>query len=146
MKVVDTNVLIYAVTEGSTQHEPCREWLTSALSGSEGVGLPWVSLLGFVRISTNPRVFDQPLAAAQAMDLVQVWLAQPAAVALEPTARHASVLAGLLTQSGSAGNLTTDAHLAALAIEHGAEVVTMDRDLARFGVGVVVPGAPETVR
>lgn len=142
MKVVDTNVLIYAVNAGSVHHEACRSWLVEALGGPEGVGLPWVSLLGFIRISTNPRVFERPLSSAQATGLVQTWLAQPCAVPLEPTARHAGVLAGLLGQAGTAGNLTTDAHIAALALEHDAEVVTMDRDFARFGVRVIVPAAP----
>ncbi|MBC9957920.1 type II toxin-antitoxin system VapC family toxin [Yimella sp. cx-51] len=140
MKIVDTNVLLYAVNAGSAPHSACRAWLIDALEGAEGVGLPWVSLLGFIRISTNPRIFEHPLTSAQATDLVQAWLAQPSALTPEPTPRHASILAGLVAPSGVAGNLTTDAHLAALALEYDAEVVTMDRDFERFGVRVVVPG------
>jgi len=137
--VVDTNVLIYAVHSASSRHDVASRWLRAAGHGAEVLGLPWQSLLGFVRITTDPRVFAAPLAASEAMAIVQDWLAHPAVVVPEPTARHATLLAGLLTESGTAGNLTSDAHLAALALEHGGSVVTFDRDLARFGVPVLVP-------
>lgn len=139
MKIVDANVLLYAVNRQSAQHQAAHRWLTNALSGSEVVGLPWVSLLAFVRLSTSRRIFASPLSPGDAMTLVESWLAQPAAVAVEPTIRHSSVLCGLLEEAGTAGNLTTDAHIAALAIEHGATVVTFDRDFERFGVGVQLP-------
>ncbi|HQR25477.1 MAG TPA: type II toxin-antitoxin system VapC family toxin [Nocardioides sp.] len=142
MKIVDANVLLYAVNEDTPPHDACRTWLQQALTGTEAVGLPWTSLLAFVRISTNPRVFAHPLTAAEASDLVLAWLSQPAAVTVDPTPRHAALLADLLRQAGTAGNLTNDAHLAALALEHNADVVTMDRDLARFQVRVVVPPRP----
>lgn len=141
MKIVDTNVLLYAVNADSAHHDVCHRWLVQALSGQEGVGLPWVSLLGFIRLSTSHRVFDRPLSAADATGLVESWLAQPCALAPEPTPRHVQVLAGLLAESGTAGNLTTDAHIAALALEYDADVVTMDRDFSRFGVRVRVPAA-----
>ena len=139
MKIVDANVLLYAVNRQAPEHEGANRWLTAALSGNEAVGLPWVSLLAFIRISTNPKVFPAPLAAADACSVVESWLDQPAAVATEPTSRHAAVLRGLLERAGTAGNLTTDAHLAALAIEHGAELATFDRDFARFDVRVHRP-------
>lgn len=139
MKVVDANVLLYAVNLDSREHEAASRWLTDALSAEEAVALPWVSVLSFVRLSTNPRVFDIPLPLADAFDLVESWLGQPAATTIEPTRRHATILRGLLEGAGTAGNLTTDAHIAALALEHGAEVVTFDRDFVRFGIRVLRP-------
>ena len=139
MKIVDTNVLLYAVSERSAHHASARGWLTQALHGPEVIGMPWVTLLGFIRISTHPRVFPRPLTVAQATELVQTWLAAPAVVIPKPSARHLALLAGLLRESGTAGNLTTDAHLAALAIEASATVVTFDRDFGRFGIPVETP-------
>ena len=139
MKIVDANVLLYAVNRQSVEHETAHRWLTGALSGNEVVGLAWVSLLAFIRLSTSRRIFASPLPPADAMTVVESWLAQPAAVTVEPTTRHCSVLRGLLEQAGTAGNLTTDAHIAALAIEHGATVVTFDRDFERFGIRVQLP-------
>lgn len=140
MKLVDANVLLYAVNRSSSAHDASRRWLQDALGGNEAVGLPWVCLLAFVRISTNPRIFDSALSADEAMDGVDAWLSSPISVMVEPTPRHAGLLRSLLSRSGTAGNLTMDAHLAALALEQDAEVVTWDRDLARFDVRVVVPG------
>jgi toxin-antitoxin system PIN domain toxin len=142
MKIVDTNILLYAVNEDSQAHVACREWLQTALAGNEAIGLPWLNLLAFVRVSTNPRVFPRPLTVSEAMGYVQGWLAAPCTVTPEPTPRHAQVLAGLLNTSGTAANLTNDAYLAALALQADADVVTMDRDFLRFGVRIVVPGAP----
>lgn len=139
MKIIDANVLLYAVNRQSTEHQAAHRWLTSALSGTEVVGLPWVSLLAFIRLSTSRRTFASPWSPADAMTLVESWLAQPAAVTVEPTTRHSSVLRGLLGQAGTAGNLTTDAHIAALAIEHGATFVTFDRDFERFDIRVQLP-------
>lgn len=139
MRLVDANVLIYAVNSSQRQHEPAFTWLTSALSGSETVGLPWNSLLAFIRVATNPRIFAEPLSVDDALSIVHSWLSSPAAVVVDPSPRHLAVLSELLTTAGTAGNLTTDAHLAALAKEHQADVVTFDRDVERFGVKVVVP-------
>jgi toxin-antitoxin system PIN domain toxin len=139
VNIVDANVLLYAVNRQSLQHQAAHRWLTDALSGNEVVGLPWVSLLAFIRLSTSRRIFASPLPAADAMKVVESWLAQPAAVTVEPTTRHTSVLRGLLEQAGTAGNLTTDAHIAALAIEHGGTVVTFDRDFERFDIRVQLP-------
>ena len=139
MKIVDANVLLYATNSSSAQHSIAHRWLINALTGSEAIGFPWVSLLAFVRVSTNPRVFRSPLHVASAFDLVESWLAQPPATVVAPTARHSAVLRGLLEEAGTAANLTTDAHLAALAVEHGAEVVTFDRDFERFAVKVYRP-------
>ena len=142
MVVVDANVLLYAVDSESAHHAQARPWLDEALAGAEAVGLAWVALLAFVRIGTNSAIMPAPMTADEATAQVEAWLAAPAAVPLEPTARHAAVLRGLLRENGTAGNLTTDAHLAALAVELGAEIVSFDRDFARFpGVRHRLPGA-----
>jgi hypothetical protein len=131
--IVDANVLIYAVDRASSHHEASYSWLEGALNGSETVGLAWTVLLAFIRLSTSPSVFPTPWSASRAMDQVELWLSAPAAVIAEPTLRHANVIRALLADAGTAGNLTTDAHLAALAIEHAAEIVSYDREFARFG-------------
>ncbi len=132
MKLVDANVLLYAVNEASPHHVRSRTWLDGALSGGASVGLAWMPLLAFVRISTRPGLFAHPLSTAEAMGAVDDWVAQPAARVLAPTARHASLLTELLSEVGTGGNLVSDVHLAALAIEHRAEVITFDADFARF--------------
>ncbi len=134
MKLVDANVLIYSVNSSAKPHEATRRWLDNSLAGNETVAFCWVVLLAFLRLTTNRPSFPAALPVGVACDQVEDWLTRPAAVVVEPTTRHASILCGLLDQSGTAGNLTTDAHIAALAIEHAAEVVTFDRDFARFGV------------
>jgi uncharacterized protein len=139
--VVDANVLLCAVDTASTHHEQSRSWLDTSLEGAEAVGLAWIALLAFIRIGTNPAILPTPMTVDEATAQVEGWLGAPAAVVAQPTARHAGLLRGLLRESGTAGNLTTDAHLAALAIEHGAEIVSYDRDLARFaGVRHRLPG------
>lgn len=141
MKIVDTNVLLYAVNSASHEHERSRAWLDTQLGGREVVGLPWVVLLAFLRLSTRGGLFPRPLPVAEALDQVDAWLAQPGCVVPDPTARHLAVLTGLLHEAGTGGNLVTDAHLAALAVEHGASIVSWDRDFARFrGVRVEQPG------
>jgi toxin-antitoxin system PIN domain toxin len=130
--IVDANVLLYAVDLASAHHERARSWLDGSIAGSEAVGLAWIALLAFIRIGTNPSVLPTPMTADEATGQVETWLGAPAAVVAQSTARHASVLRGLLRDTGTAGNLTTDAHLAALALEHGADIVSYDRDFARF--------------
>ncbi|CAN5377129.1 type II toxin-antitoxin system VapC family toxin [soil metagenome] len=140
MKLVDTNLLLYAVDDTAPLHDAARTWLEQHLSGTETVGFAWNALLGFLRLSTNPRVFTSPLTAEAALDRIETWLAQPSATVLHPTRRHAAVLRDLLAPLGTAGNLTSDAHIAALAVEHGAQVCSTDDDFARFaGVESVNP-------
>lgn len=132
MKLPDVNLLLYAVDESSARHGPARAWVEERLSGAETFALAWVVLLAFIRLTTSSRVFQSPLTPSQALDLVDSWLAQPCATVVHPTSRHAPVLRQLLEPLGTAGNLTTDAHLAALAIEHGAELCSTDTDFSRF--------------
>lgn len=132
MKRVDVNVLLYAVNSDGPNHAEARAWLERSLSGTETVAFSWLVLLAFLRLSTRVAVFPQPLSLEQAIALIDGWLAQPCAVVLEPTSRHWGILKSLLTAVGTAGNLSSDAHLAALAIEHGAELCSADRDFARF--------------
>lgn len=132
MKLTDANLLLYAVDTASPRHHVARRWLEVQLSGSETFAFSWVGLLAFLRVSTNPRVFNAPLEPSAAFDIVDSWLAQPPSTIVHPTDRHAVVLRELLGPLGTAGNLTTDAHLAALAIEHGAELCSSDSDFSRF--------------
>jgi toxin-antitoxin system PIN domain toxin len=142
MQVVDANVLLYAINQDTAHHDRARGWLDSALNGEEAVGFTWVVLLAFLRLATRPGLFPRPLDVATATATVELWLAQPPAVVLQPTQRHGALLRSLLEAVGSAGNLVNDAHLAALAVEHGGRVVSFDADFARFpGVRSELPGA-----
>jgi uncharacterized protein len=139
--VVDANVLLYAVNSSAERHGEARAWLDRSLSGADTVGFSWIVLLAFLRLSTKVGLFPSPLPVDAALQRVRAWLAQPPAVLLEPTPRHLDVLAGLLGGTGTGGNLTSDAHLAALALEHRATVVTYDADFGRFpGVAWTGPG------
>ena len=132
MKLLDVNLLIYTVDEESGHHERALRWFEQTLSGSETVAFAWHALVGFLRITTRPRGARDPWPIQSALDEIQRWLAQPIATVIHPTDRHAAVLRDLLVPLGTGGNLTTDAHLAALAIEHGATLCSHDNDFARF--------------
>lgn len=132
MKLTDVNLLVYAYDEASPNHQRARDWLEQRLSGAETFAFAWIGLLAFVRLVTSPRVFAHPFEPGEALDLLDAWLAQPCATVLHPGERHATLLRQLLEPFGTAGNLTTDAHLAALAIEHGAELCSADADFSRF--------------
>ncbi len=136
MKVVDVNVLLYAVNEDAPNHNPAGAWLDTALNGTEAVGFAWVVLLAFLRLATRADLFARPLRVEDSVEVVEAWLSQPPAVILHPTPRHLGVLHGLLAPVGTAANLVNDAHLAALALEHGGGIVSFDRDFTRF------PGLP----
>lgn len=133
MKLVDTNLLLYAVNADERDHHVvARRWLDGALTGGALVGFPWLALVGFVRIVTHPSIVPNPLSQSEAMDLVDDWLGARAARAVHPGPQHAVILRRLLDGAERGGNLTNDAHLAALAIEHKATVVTFDGDFGRF--------------
>jgi len=132
VKLPDANLLIYAVDETAVHHDPARQWLDAQLTGNETVAFAWVVLLAFLRLTTNPRVFEHPLSPSEALDVIDGWLAQASATVVGPTERHPRVLRELVEAAGTAGNLTTDAHLAAVAIEHGATLCSADRDFGRF--------------
>lgn len=132
MKVVDANLLLYATDARSPRHAAARSWLERQLSGDETIAFAWVVLLAFVRLSTNPHVFERPLSPDRAFDVVDRWLGQACAVVVQPGDRHPALVRQLLGPLGTAGNLVNDAHLAALAIEHGAEVNSCDADFSRF--------------
>lgn len=132
MILVDANILLYTEDRTSPRHEAARRWWDEQLSGSRPVCLCWSVLCAFIRIGTNPRVFEHPLSLDQAVRRVQSWLEQPCTRIVHPTQRHWSVLQELLVVSQAAANLVTDAHLAALAIEHGCEFFSTDADFARF--------------
>jgi len=132
VKLVDANVLLYAVNTSARHHERSRRWLDGALSGVDTVAFAWLALLAFVRLSTKPELFPSPLSIDQAMDRVDAWTAAVPAVIVEPTPNHASLVRTLLAPLGVGGNLTNDAHLAALAIEHRCTIVSFDNDFGRF--------------
>lgn len=132
MKVIDLNVWLYAINSDSVHHRLARKTLQSILIGSEPVGMPWVVLLGFLRISTNPRVLPKPLSPDQAIAVVDDWLALPVVEILTPGREHWPILQDLIRETGTAANLVTDTHLAALALENGATLVSFDTDFSRF--------------
>jgi uncharacterized protein len=132
MRTPDVNVLLYAVNQDCMQHEVARNWLEVSFARPQGVGFAWAALLGFLRLATKPGIFAQPLPLDMALAVVDAWLNHPAACVLEATERHAGILGRLLLGAGTGGNLVSDAHLAALAIEHNAELGSFDRDFGRF--------------
>lgn len=132
MKLLDVNLLIYAVDEESSHHEQTLKWFEETLSGKETVAFAWHALVGFLRITTRPLGARNAWPIQSALDEIQRWLAQPVAIVVHPTDRHVAVLRDLLAPLGTGGNLTSDAHLAALAIEHGAALCSHDNDFSRF--------------
>ena len=132
MILVDANLLIYAHVSSFPQHARARHWLDAQLSGSALVGLPWPRLLAFLRVVTNPRVFQRPESMAEAWGQVSAWLDAEVAWIPHPTERHRDVLGALLKAAGVQANLVPDAHLAALAVEHGLLLCSTDGDFGRF--------------
>lgn len=132
MKLVDVNILLYASIASFREHEPARDWLDGHLGGTARVGLPWATLLGYLRIATNSRLFAPSISMETAWGRVSNWLSAKSAWVPQPTDRHAEVLAGLLKEPGVRGDVVPDAHLAALALEHGLILCSTDRDFARF--------------
>ena len=132
MILVDANLLLYAYHPRAGSHEDSRAWVESVLSGPELVRFAWVTLWAFLRVSTNPRVFERPLSAEEAPDAVASWLARPNAGILDPGERHWELVSRLLRDGQASGALVMDAALAAIALEHGATLCTTDRDFSRF--------------
>jgi hypothetical protein len=132
VKIVDANVLLYAVNSDTAHHERARGWLDGALSGADTVAFSWIALLAFLRLSTKVGLFPAPLSVDASMDRIDAWLAAGSAVVVEPTVLHPRIVRDLLTAVGVGGNLVNDAHLAALAIEHRCGIVSFDNDFSRF--------------
>lgn len=130
--LIDANILLYATDGSSPYHGTARPWLESQLNGPRRVGLPWLSLWAFVRISTNPRATHRPLTPVQAWSMVEAWVDAPAAWVVEPGPGHREILGRLLVERDIRAGLVTDAVVAALCIEHGLTIVSADSDFARF--------------
>ena len=132
MKLLDANILLYAYDARSAHHQACRAWLTQVLNDDEPVGLPWQTLLAFVRIATNSRAVQTPIPVSEACAIVDSWLQRPQVVIVEAGDRYWDILREQLTQAKVTGPLVTDASLAALALEQGATLCSTDRDFLRF--------------
>ena len=132
MILVDANILIYAYTSRFPQHPAARDWFDRQLNGPTRVGLPWTSILAFLRVVTNPRVLGRPSPTAQAWNQVSAWLGCGTVWVPQPTEQHREILGQLLGLAGIQANLVHDADLAALAMEHGLLLCSTDGDFARF--------------
>ena len=132
MIIPDVNLLIFAYNVDSPWHPPAREWWEQTLKGPRPVGLTWVTIIGFIRIMTHRAILGNPMTVPVALRGVRKWLSHPNVQILTPAENHGEILLGLLEQLGIAGDLTTDAHLAALAIEYQAELASTEADFARF--------------
>ncbi len=147
MIIPDVNILVHAYDSDFTHHEVARVWWEGALNSQRPIGLAWAASLGFIRIITNRSIFARPLAIRDAVKIVRSWLQQPPVQVLVPGEQHGEIIFRLLERTGAAGNLTTDAHLAALAIEYQAEIASTDSDFARFpGLRWFNPVAPRSKR
>lgn len=144
MILPDLNLLIHAHNATSPRHKKALKWWDAQLAGTTGVALPWAVCMGFVRITTHPGIFDRPWPSEEALSRLEEWLELPHFFIPQPSERHFAIWSSLLKQAGVAGNLTTDAHLAALAIERGLILYSTDADFARFpGLKWVNPVAPQ---
>jgi uncharacterized protein len=130
--LVDANLLLYAEDSLSEPHEAARTWWDAQLSGSDPVGLCWAVLAAFIRIGTNPRLHQRPLTLKEAAERVQSWLDQPCVRIVQPTDQHWAVFQQMLRNGKAVGNLVSDAHLAALAVEHNCVLHSTDADFSRF--------------
>lgn len=132
MILVDANLLLYAVNVSAFQHRPARRWLEATLNEEVELGFPWIVLLAFLRISTHRAILEKPLPIDTALEFVDSWLRQPGSSIVHPGKRHWEILRNLIDLTGTGGNLTTDAHIAALAIENSAKLCSADYDFKRF--------------
>lgn len=132
MILVDANLLLYAYNRSSSQHEAAKSWWEERLSQAALVRLAWSTINAFIRIGTNPRAFERPLSIEEACRHVTTWLERPMVAIQQPGGLHWEIFQRLLKEAQASGNLVPDAHLAALAIEHGARLCSSDRDFSRF--------------
>jgi len=132
MLVPDINILVHTYNSNSPRQALARDWWEKTLGGPRPVGMPWATALGFIRVMTHRAILENPLPVREAIRRVRGWFAHPRVQILTPGEHHADILLRLLEHLGTGGNLTTDAHLAALAIEYQAELVSTDTDFARF--------------
>jgi len=130
--IPDVNILVYAYNKDAKQHKSAKEWWERTLAEPQPVGLAWVAILGFIRISTQRRIIERPMFPKDAIERVRSWLDLPNVQLISPGNGHAEILFDLIEEVGTAGDLTTDAHLAALAIEHHGQIVSTDADFGRF--------------
>jgi toxin-antitoxin system PIN domain toxin len=130
--LLDVNILLYAYNKDAGNYAAAARWIKHLFEGPDAVGLPWITLWAFVRLVTNPRVWPNPKTPKEAFEIVREWLALPSVVVVQPGPRHAEILERMVVDNRAAGPLTTDAALAALAIEHGATLASADRDFSRF--------------
>jgi uncharacterized protein len=130
--IVDVNLLLYASQADAPQHRAALAWLRDLFAGSDQIGLPWITLWAFVRLSTNSRVWPQPMPVETAFEHIREWLSQPGVVIVQPGPRHAELLERLVIENRAIGALVSDAVLAALALENGAVLASTDRDFSRF--------------
>ena len=143
MKLVDANVLIYAANSDAVQHDAARRWLESAISDGAAIGVTWNVILAFLRIVTHPRILERPISVDRALAYIDFLLQQPAVELVAPGPRHWSIVRQLIATAGTGGNLTSDAHLAAIALEGGWTVVSWDNDFRRFaGIELLNPISP----
>jgi toxin-antitoxin system PIN domain toxin len=142
--LVDVNLLIYAVDSDSPHHARARRWLEQTLSGDTPVGLPWAVVLAFLRVTTRAGILRDQLSVQHAIEFIDEWLAQPYVTLIAAGDAHWAILKNLLLEEGAAGNLTSDAHLAALAIETGSTIASADNDFRRFaGLKLINPLAAQ---
>jgi len=130
--IPDANILLYAYNADAPQHTRSAAWVEGLFSGTEAVGLTWVTLWAFLRLSTNSRIWPNPKSSAQTLEIVKSWLKQPDVVVVHPGERHIELLEGLVTRYGVSGGLMSDAVLAAITLEHGATLASSDQDFRRF--------------
>ena len=132
MIIPDLNLIIYTYDQRSPQHAKAHLWWAELLLGDEPVGIPWVVVTGFIRLTTRPGILPQTFTSSQALQVVRQWMTRPHVSAISPTDRHLETLAGLLRVIGNGPNTVTDAHIGALAMEHDAVVHSNDRIFAQF--------------
>jgi toxin-antitoxin system PIN domain toxin len=132
LTILDANVLLYAYDMDAPQHAAAAKWLAALAAGNEVIGIPWVTIWAFLRISTNSRIYARPKLAKEAFSIIHDWLAQPGVVTPEPGPRHVRILEDLMNSYAVSGGLVMDAVLAAIAMENGATLASTDQDFRRF--------------